>query len=94
MTTSPGASSGGEKNPRAGHTQRATLLAYAGVALLVMGMVLAIAGILTPPLFLPGTWIILLGILTCVAAAILGAVAARADASPATGPSPSAPSTR
>ena len=51
--------------------RHATTLVHAGVALLVIGMALVIGAILAGPLFLPGTWVILLGILACAVAAIM-----------------------
>jgi len=67
--------------------RRATTLVHIGVALLVIGMALVIGGILSGPLFLPGTWVILLGILACAAAAIVRMVqpAVRENAANRTG---------
>lgn len=46
-------------------------LAGGSVAVLALGMGTAFLGILLPPVFLPGTWIILLGLLGCAAAGVL-----------------------
>ncbi len=42
----------------------------AGVSCLAMGMALAFFGILLPGLFLPGTWLILIGLLGCAGAGL------------------------
>ncbi len=62
---------------RAGH------LLAAGVALLALGMALAFLGIVTPPLFLPGTWLILLGLLAGAAAGVLALLAPGSSHEPA-----------
>lgn len=51
----------------------ATLL-IAAVACAVVGMVIAFIGILTPGLFIPGTWLILIGLPGCVAAGVLALI--------------------
>ncbi len=48
----------------------ASLLLLAGVALVTAGMALAIAGILVPALFRPGTFAILIGLLALAAGGI------------------------
>lgn len=53
-----------------------TLLA-AAVVCIALGMVIAFSGILMPGLFIPGTWIILLGLLGCAAAGVLALVPAQ-----------------
>ncbi len=49
---------------RAGH------LLAAGVALVGLGMAVAFLGIVIPPLFVPGTRVILLGLLAAAAAGV------------------------
>jgi hypothetical protein len=52
----------------------------AGVGVAGAGVVLAIAGVIAGPLFVPGTWIILVGMLALAAAGLLGATETRGDA--------------
>lgn len=47
------------------------VLLVAAVACTVVGMVIAFIGILAPGLFIPGTWLILLGLLGSAAAGVL-----------------------
>lgn len=54
---------------------RPGLLLTAGTVLLALGLALAFLGILTAPLFLPGTWLILLGLLACAGAGVLALLA-------------------
>jgi hypothetical protein len=56
-----------------------------GVTILVVGQVLAIAGILVPALFLPGVYVIGLGLLVL---AVCGVLAAFADRKPEAVPPP------
>jgi hypothetical protein len=49
-------------------------VAAAGTALLVAGMMLVIGGVLTTGLFLPGVFVIGLGLLVFAAAGVLGIV--------------------
>lgn len=55
-------------------------LLLGGVAILGVGMAAAVAGVAIPALFVPGTWIIGLGLLLLVGAGVLGIVEARDDA--------------
>jgi hypothetical protein len=59
-----------------------------GVTILVLGQVLVIAGILVPALFLPGVYVIGLGLLVL---AVCGVVAAFADRDANAAPPPSRP---
>ncbi|MGD8276390.1 MAG: hypothetical protein PVH00_00125 [Gemmatimonadota bacterium] len=58
----------------------ARLLLPGGVGVTGAGVVLAIAGVVAGPLFLPGTWFILLGILLLAAAGVTGIAEARGGA--------------
>lgn len=58
------------------------VLAGGAAALLALGMAMAFLGILLPPLFLPGTWIILLGLLGFATAGVLAVVRPRASDDP------------
>lgn len=54
---------------------RVRLLTPAAIALLAIGTVMAIAGILVAPLFLPGTYVITASLALLAAAGIAGATA-------------------
>jgi len=60
-------------------TARTRTLLLAGIGVAGAGVVLAIAGVIAGPLFLPGTWIILAGALVLAGAGITGIVEARGD---------------
>jgi hypothetical protein len=68
------------KTSSRGTRARARLLLAAGVGVTGAGVVLAIAGVVAGPLFLPGTWVILLGTLVLAAAGVTGILEARGDA--------------
>lgn len=59
---------------------RAGIVLLAGVAVMAIGMIVAFVGILVSALFLPGTWLILIGLLACAASGFV-AIAARREAS-------------
>lgn len=50
---------------------RARIPLVAGVACSTIGMTVAFLGILAPAWFLPGTWLLLAGLLLCAAAGVL-----------------------
>lgn len=49
-------------------------LAFAGIAALGLGMVLVVAGVIVPGLFMPGTYILVLGFLVLAAAGVLRSI--------------------
>jgi hypothetical protein len=64
----------------AGRALRARALLLAGTAIAGAGVVLAIAGVIVGPLFVPGTWIILAAAPVLAVAGIDGIAEARGDA--------------
>lgn len=74
MTTPAAESAGGT------HRALVRLLLPAGVGIAGAGVALAIAGVIAAPLFVPGTWIILAGVLVLAAAGVTGVTEARGDA--------------
>lgn len=58
---------------------RSRRLLLGGVGVLGVGVALAIAGVVFPALFVPGTWVIGLGLLVLVGAGVLGIIEARDD---------------
>ncbi|HEU5210690.1 MAG TPA: hypothetical protein VFU06_14950 [Longimicrobiales bacterium] len=58
---------------------RAGTVLLAGVACVSVGMPLAFIGILAPPLFPVATWVILLGLVACGAAGVVGLVSASGE---------------
>ncbi len=51
----------------------------AGVACVSVGMAIAFIGILAPSLFPVATWVILLGLVACAAAGVVGLVSASGE---------------
>lgn len=54
-------------------------LPVAGLALLGLGMILVVAGVVKGALFVPGTWLILLGLLAFAAAGIVRLLRTRGE---------------
>jgi hypothetical protein len=67
--TQPEATPGAEQD---GSPRGVTTLVVAGVALVTAGQATAIAGILVPPMFIPGVVVIAIGALVLAAAGVLG----------------------
>jgi hypothetical protein len=57
----------------------AALLFLGGIVAMTLGMVMVIGGILSGPLFLPGTWLILISLLLFAAGGIMDAVRPAGD---------------
>ena len=66
--------SGRKQVPPATGPSLVRLIAPAGISALAIGTIMAIAGILVAPLFLPGTWVITASFVLLAAAGVAGAV--------------------
>ncbi len=71
MTGPPAAPTHADSQPLQSRASQGRILLHAGLAALTGGQALVFAGIMIAPLFLPGTWAILLGCLLFAAGAVL-----------------------